>query len=417
MMKNYTLPTLIFVLISNFLLAQDCGDRYQTNIFTEVNVTTVQYGSAQTAGGSNLNLSMDIYQPVGDTVENRPVVIFAFGGSFIGGSRNSAELVFMATELAKKGYVCASIDYRLANSALDLIQQQVLVKTVFRAVQDGKAAIRFFRKDAATTNTYKINPDQIFIGGTSAGGILAINLTFADNLSKLPAQWQTWADEIGGLEGNSGNPGYCSVPQGVFGFAGAIADTSYIEANGVPFYGSHSTGDQTVLFNFGPPLNGLAPVDLYGSNLINTRMGNLGLYSVLDVYNNSNHPPLAANQATLDETNDNLTSFLFNILQCNPENMLSGNEKSCDSPNSISANFNLSAVVYPNPSKGLINFTTSGGNINRIAISDAMGKIVKELSKDEIAEGKTDIGNLSKGFYFMNFTGKNSSYTHKLILE
>lgn len=417
MMKNYTLPTLIFVLISNFLLAQDCGDRYQTNIFTDVEVSTVQYGSAQTAGGSNINLSMDIYQPEGDTVENRPVVILAFGGSFIGGSRTSSELVYIATELAKKGYVCASIDYRLANSALDLVQEQVLVKTVFRAVQDGKAAIRFFRKDAETTNTYKINPDQIFVGGTSAGGILAINLTYADQLSKLPTQWQTWAEEIGGLEGNSGNPGYCSVPQGVFGFAGAVADTSYIDANAVPFYGSHSTGDQTVLFNFGAPLNGLAPVDLYGSNLINTRMENLGLYTELDVYNNSNHPPLAANQATLDETNDNLTSFLYNILQCNPDNRLSGNEKDCNSPNSIASNFNLSAVVYPNPSKGLINFSTSGGNINRITISDAMGKIVKELSKDEISEGKTDIGNLSKGFYFMNFTEKNSNYTHKLILE
>jgi para-nitrobenzyl esterase len=423
MTKNYTFPTLIFVLIAHFLLAQDCGDRYQVNSFDSVVVSTVKFGEAPRANGTNQELFMDIYQPHNDTLDQRPVVIFAFGGSFVGGARTSSELVFMATELAKKGYVCASIDYRLANSLLDLIQEENLIKTVFRAVQDGKAAIRFFRKDAETDNEFKINPDQIYIGGTSAGGILAINLAYADNLSKLPAQWQTWADEIGGIEGNSGNSGYCSYPQGVFGFAGAVADTNYIDASSVPFYGSHSTGDATVRYGYGPPLDNplvTVPVNLYGSSLIHARLNNLGIYSELDTYNNSDHPPLIANQATLNETNDNLTTFLFNIIECNPDNMLTGSEKNCSSfslTSVTSVNTDLNAVIYPNPAKGFFNFNASGEKIEQGYIFNAAGMKVKSISAVELENQKVSIDGIAKGIYFVQFTGQNLKTTKKLIIE
>ena len=183
MKKIYLLLGLIS-LISIQLVAQ-CNSRYQTNIFTNVDVTTVQYGSNMDLNNANIDLYMDIYQPQGDVETNRPLVIFAHGGSFSGGSRNSPEIVFIATELAKKGYVCASISYRLAPSAFSLIAEETTIKVVFMAIQDGKAAIRFFKQDAANANTYKINPDQIFMGGTSAGGILAYNLAYGDTITKL----------------------------------------------------------------------------------------------------------------------------------------------------------------------------------------------------------------------------------------
>ena len=50
-----------------------------------------------------------------------------------------------------------------------------------------------------------------------------------------------------------------------------MGDTSYIEANDVPFYSCHATGDQTVQYGFGAPLNGFSPVELYGSGNLETR--------------------------------------------------------------------------------------------------------------------------------------------------
>ena len=40
-------------------------------------------------------------------------MVFVHGGGFSGGNRNSAEIVDEATTLARRGYVTASISYRL----------------------------------------------------------------------------------------------------------------------------------------------------------------------------------------------------------------------------------------------------------------------------------------------------------------
>lgn len=418
-MKNNYILILFFLFSYSYSIAQDCNGRYQTNIYTDVEVTTVKYGEAVNASGNNQELFLDIYQAEGDTAVNRPLVIFAFGGSFVGGSRTSAELVHIATDLAKKGYVCASIDYRLASSVVNLIQEEVLVKTVFRAIQDGSAAVRFFRKDADTDNEYKINPDQIFMGGTSAGGILAINLAFVEDLDKLTPQWREWAEDIGGLQGNSGNPGYCNYVQGVFGFAGAVADTNYIDENSVPFYGSHATEDNTVQYGFGPPLQGFAPASLYGSGLIDVRMNNLGLYSELDTYAGGDHPPLAGSSQILDETTENLVSFLYNILECNPDNQLSGNEIKCsdfeEDPNSIYLTQDIELDIYPNPANNFFNVDISSNEIKQANIFNVSGQLVQSITLQELNAGKVNISNLNAGIYFIEFNTKDAKTTRKLI--
>lgn len=415
-----TIFTSIFLSFILLLAAQDCDTRYQADLFTNVDVTTVKYGEAINRQGVMQELFMDIYQGQGDTASNRPVVLFCFGGSFYAGSRTSQELVYFATELAKKGYVCASIDYRLASSVIDLIQEEVMVKVVFGAVQDGKAAIRFFREDAATTNTYKVDSNQIFIGGTSAGGILAINLAYVDDVAQLPSSWQAWADEIGGIEGNSGNPGHCSYVNGVFGFAGAVGDTAYIEANDPPFYGCHSTDDQTVLFGYGAPLNGFAPVSLYGSSLIEARMNNLGLYNSVDVYTGSNHPPLN-NQTRLTDTKNNLSDFLFNILDCNSNDRKLASQKSCDdfsNPTGIlSAADNFTWTLYPNPAKSLINIEGLDASYTSVNIYDALGRVVfyQELNGTQNLRINTE--NFVRGVYFVSLNKAQNIERKTLLLD
>ena len=208
-MKNVYALLVSIVVFGNYVIGQNCNDRYQTDAFDSVTVSTVKFGEAINKDGQLQELFMDIYQPYQDTSSMRPLLLFAFGGSFITGTRKSDELVFFATEMAKKGYVCASYDYRLGSIA-DLGQEQGLVKTVFRAAQDGKAAVRYFRKDADTQNQYRINPATIITGGTSAGAILSHHVAFVESADQLSVQWQTWLDEVGGLEGNSGSPGSVS---------------------------------------------------------------------------------------------------------------------------------------------------------------------------------------------------------------
>ena len=406
----------LITLFSYQTYAQDCGGRYETEIYDTVNVTTVDYGSAVNSAGTTQTLKMDIYTAQDDTATNRPVVIFCFGGSFVGGARTSSELVDFATSFAKRGYVCASIDYRVAANALDLLNEEKMVKVVFGAVQDGKAAIRYFKKDARNGNALGIDSNQVFIGGTSAGGILAINLAYVDDINKLAPTWQTWADGIGGLEGNSGNPGYCSQPDGVFSFAGAVGDTSYIDANDVPFYSCHATGDQTVQYGYGKPINGLAPVYLYGSGDIETRMTNLGIYNSVDTYSGADHPPLnGTNQAT---TTTNLSTFLFNILDCNPNNMKHADQQSCKN---ISVGINKlnndnDLTIYPNPANNYF-VVKSTVAFEQIAVVDILGRVVYNESNSKTLSKTVYLDNLTEGTYFVKVMANGVWQTEKVSIK
>jgi len=424
MKKIYTLALAIFLMAGQQLSAQ-CDGRYQTDIFTNVDVSTVQYGSNQNLSGTTINLDMDIYQPQGDTATNRPVVLLAHGGSFIGGTKNDADMVYMATELAKKGYVCASINYRLATSAFQLIAEETTVKVVFNAIQDGKAAVRFFRQDAATTNTYKINPDQIFFGGASAGGILAINLTYVDDISDLPetapSLWQSWLTSLGGLEGNSGNPGYCSRTNGTFGFAGGIADTAYIDPDDVPWYGSHALTDQTVRYDCGFPLSGSTPVDLCGSGIITTRLTNLGTYNHLDQYAGGTHPPYNGSASIMEDNKDSLAMFLYNILDCNPSNFQKPTQKTCANTSVSIAevdNTVIDADIYPNPANDEINIALTNEYANNASISviNSVGKIVlrKNVSSNIT---QLSLSNLPTGIYFVKINSAKGTTQTQMVVK
>ena len=78
--------------------------------FSDVDVSTVTYSEVN-------NLQLDIYQP-GDTENNILLIILAHGGSFIAGVRTTLD--GLRVRLAKRGYVVASISYRLM-TILDLI--------------------------------------------------------------------------------------------------------------------------------------------------------------------------------------------------------------------------------------------------------------------------------------------------------
>lgn len=410
---------LAIVLLGAIQISAQCNGRYQADIFSTIDVTTVQYGTSIDLNSNTVNLMMDIYQPQGDTSTNRPVILLAHGGSFSAGTKNDADQVYFATELAKKGYVCAAINYRLAPSAFSLIAEETTVKVVFMAIQDGKAAVRFFKKDAATTDTYKINSEQIFFGGTSAGGILAINLAYVDSANQLTApNWQTWLSAVGGLEGNSGNPGYCSRVNGTFGFAGGVADTNFIDENDVPWYGSHALTDQTVQFGYGQPLNGFTPVFLYGSGDMESRMNNLGTYNHLDQYAGGDHPPFINSSPIMQDNKDSLAMFLYNILDCNPANLQKANQKKCTGGstdiNELAEN-NIKARVYPNPFEDDLSVELFENIDNTtISIINAVGKIVIEQQSDSYIN-KVSFSHLPRGMYFVKISSLDRTFIQKVI--
>ncbi len=207
--------TLLSILFTVFAFAQDCSDgRYKESIFSDFTKTSnLQYGSNVDKNGSSTDLFVDIYQPDGDTLTDRALIIMAHGGSFIGGDKAGADVVPICEDLSKKGYVVASISYRLGMNNIPFPgpDSADATEAVYRAVQDGRAAVRYFRKDfSENNNSFGIDTSMIFFGGVSAGGFTALHLAYLDENSEIPAYIDTVGQPglDGGLEGNSGNPGY-----------------------------------------------------------------------------------------------------------------------------------------------------------------------------------------------------------------
>lgn len=194
---------LAFLLLLGTLQLQ--GQRYLTEVFDEVTVTTDQtYGVNATAllvtiAGQALpeELKFDFYEPTEDTEGERPLVILFHTGNFLPiqlnrsvlGSRTDSTVVEVATRLARMGYVVASVDYRLGwmpeaetqpERALGLIQ------AAYRGIQDGRTAIRYFKKTyAEEDNPWGVDTTRIAAWGIGTGGYISLGLAYFDKYNEV----------------------------------------------------------------------------------------------------------------------------------------------------------------------------------------------------------------------------------------
>ena len=212
------------------LACNDKAGRYEKpNIFASVKQTSnIPFGSAKNPLHNNNTetLSTDVFQPEGDTCTKRPLVIFMWGGGFQGGTRQGE--TGDCQNFAKRGFVCATTDYRMGNGGAYSIPN--FCGPTYMASQDTRAAIRFYKKNAAT---YGIDSSLIFVGGCSSGAYAAMHTGYWDEASEIP----TWLDAkftTGGVEGLSGNPGYGSRPAGVLSLSGGLFDSNWVTRGSVP---------------------------------------------------------------------------------------------------------------------------------------------------------------------------------------
>ena len=294
---KFILPFLIAILINvpqTSLAQSDCdGTRYRfVSAFESFEVTSdVVYGNSINSTGFGQDLLVDIYEPQGDVIEDRPLIIMAHGGFFIGGENDNPDVLALCQDLTRMGYVVASITYRLGiDNFFDI--PNAMVRSVWRGYHDGKAAVRYFRKSVAEDdNPWGIDPDRIMIGGVSAGAFLGLHLAYVDEEFEIPEQVDQSAPGMaGGLEGESGNPGYSSEVIGVINVAGALKTADYISEGDEPMVSIHGTSDQTVPFGSGViSLNGLPITEVDGSSTIHEVAESLGVSSCFTILEGADH--------------------------------------------------------------------------------------------------------------------------------
>ena len=312
---------LLSCILSASLFSQtECdGERYTDEVFNQVNITSnVLYGGNYNPNlwGQNQwqDLYLDIYEPVDDDVEDRPLVFFLFGGSFVAGSKTHGDIIELCTRYAKMGYVASAIDYRLTGDLIWLPNEETGYRAAAKAMHDLKGAIRWFRLNDELYDEYRIDADRIYAGGISAGAITVVNAAYLDQESEIPDHLVDYIAENGGLEGNSGNEGYESHFQGVINLCGGVGDYNWIVEGDIPIVSVH--GDEDTIVPYGEGLITLFGLNMqvYGSYVINETMLALGNSSALFTFEGYDHNPFSSSSSAMDITVEFTRDFMVDVV-------------------------------------------------------------------------------------------------------
>jgi hypothetical protein len=252
-----------------------------------------------------------------------------------------------------------------------------------------KAAVRYFRKDVAeNSNSYGINSDLIFVGGYSAGAVTAAHLSVIDD-NQVPAEFQSFYDEAGGIEGNSGNPGYSSEVSGAILLAGAINTLDFIDADDEPIVSLHASDDNTVNYECANALGNAALPYLCGSGKIHEELENVGVVNDLYTFSSGGHtaPILDIDGTAIPFISD----FLYGLI--------------CETTY-VKDNSFESFKVYPNPCQSFLNIEIIKPN-NNLIISDMLGNTILEFPVNS-GLNQIDLTSLNKGIYLIYSRDLNS---------
>jgi len=318
------MPRAIKITLASFLSIlfsqEECdGTRYFEEVFQQVDISqNITYGGNYNPNiwgqAQWVDLKMDVYEPSGDSHQNRPLVIFMFGGSFVAGDKTSPDIVELCTRYAKSGYVAAAIDYRLTTNLIWSANTETAYMAAAKAIHDLKSSIRYFRMEVENGNQYNIDPNRIYAGGVSAGGIAAVNAAYLNEANEVPDHLTDFMDENGGLEGNSGNEGYSSEFHGIINLCGAVGAPEWIIENDIPVVNVH--GDEDTIVPYGDGLITLFGLNMqvYGSYVINETMLNLGNISSLHTFVGEDHTPFMGSSEAMDITVEFTRSFMFDLV-------------------------------------------------------------------------------------------------------
>ena len=411
-MSKHLFVLLVLSIQASISYSQCEDGRYTEFIFPSWEVTTdVVYGQNLDLNGANEQLKMDVYVPSGDASTSRALVVLCHGGYFLFGDKAEADVLPFCHDLTRMGYVVASINYRMGIQ-FQFPLNEPYGRAVVRAVQDARAAIRWFRQDVAAGNQFGIDPTQVYVGGDSAGGVLSIHLAYMDEEEVPDYIDMSYPGLEGGLEGNSGNPGYSSDVNAIFSISGAIGDTTWIDAGEKPVCLFHGSADTTVPFDSGTfYLFGLTPVvDLDGSNAMDPKLTEVGIEHCFEINEGLGHVAYMGNAAVYDTTLSILTGFLSHFI-C-------GSELTCEYNaigTSVVETSKENLQLFPNPAKHNVRVNSGFNGPSVIDIFDATGRLTFHTSG--MLPLELNIENYFPGMYVVQVRDALGVHRQKLVVE
>lgn len=289
------------------------ANRFTSETFSYMS-TTVAFGQANDYKGKAQILQMLINTPSADTLARRPLIIYIHGGGFTSGSRTDAWPAKFCQSFAKRGYVTASIDYRLGigtNGDIDVISAQV------RAVQDAKAAVRYFKQTAVEQgNPYRIDTAQIIIAGEASGAIVALQMGYLNNATEFSAISDlSVLSDLNGLEGNTNTAPYSSKITGVISLSGAILDLDWLSNKSLPVIMVHGSNDAAIPYRSGIATP-YSSTPLYGSYLVDSAGISQKMNASLYTFRGAGSAPYISSAIYADSTIKYVSTQLYGLIDC-----------------------------------------------------------------------------------------------------
>lgn len=229
----------------------------------------------------DLDLTLDLYKPEG--IEGkRPLILFIHGGAFYIGNKEEPAYIDFCKHFASMGYICASINYRLGFH----LSKNEIERAGYMALQDAHAAIRYL---VAHSDETGVDPERIYVAGSSAGSITALNLAYMKDdqrpgSTRGKKAFLTNKKDLGDIEtsGNDLKADFNIVA--IANMWGAVCDPGILENSKTSVVSFHGEEDNMVPYAEGYPMAAAGETiakmlseEMYGSSCIDRKAEEAGL--------------------------------------------------------------------------------------------------------------------------------------------
>ncbi len=247
--------------------------RFKDLVFTDVDrEKNIAYQTEIKDGIKKKYYLLDLYQPNGDSVTNRPLIIWMHGGGFKLGNKRSRGIPLWSKTFAQRGYVCAAINYRHSKKR-PLKRFTDLAEGCYDAIEDLHHAVAFLKKNASQ---YRIDTSRIILAGNSAGGIIALQAVYSSFAEIAQLVHVPGADTAS----REHNPLHIVA---VINYWGALFDLDWLKNSEVPIVSVHGNNDGIV------PYDHKEDSPLYGSFAIHQQADSLSIHNRLKTYDGYAH--------------------------------------------------------------------------------------------------------------------------------
>ena len=252
----------------------------------------------------DIDLTLDLYQPERKetsapwdakhvAAQKHPLILFIHGGAFYVGDKQEPAYIDFCRHFAGLGYVTASMNYRMGFH----VGKGEIQRAGYTALQDAHAAMRFL---VAHADEYGIDTGQIFVAGSSAGSITAMNLAFMGEKDRLKsshgAKGLFNGYDLGAIATSGNNLKADFHIKAVANMWGAMFSTDLLNNSHTDIISFHGDADNVMPYGTGYPFSSAGKAisqmlsdEMYGSTTIHKAALDKGLRSEMYSFKGEGH--------------------------------------------------------------------------------------------------------------------------------